>query len=183
MNFARTCVLILTSLTGGCSAAGGVGSLVPSLPSGSPEFPGSPSEVYTRIARGANQCWFGPKGYVDRAYIFHARAEPATKGGGAEILVHERFEANQRGLKAFSVVIGTQGLGTGVAAENLKMPDAVGQRMSAEVHHWARGGTGCPAAPSGWQAPAPATVAAPAKPASTGSTTRPVAAAKKKRVE
>ena len=123
---------------------------LPSLPSDTPEFPGSSTSVYTRIARGGNTCWFGPNGTLDRTYIWHAKAEPESKGGIAEILVHERFEKNQRGLKAFSITIAPKGEGAAVAVQNLKMPEAIGKRMSADAYRWARGGVGCAEGDTSW---------------------------------
>ena len=141
----------LLALAAGLPAcSGGLSLPLPSLPTSAPEFPGSSTAVYTRIARGGNTCWFGPNGSLDRTYIWHATAAPESKGGVAEILIHERFEKNQRGLKAFSISITPQGEGASVAVENLKMPDAAGKRMTADAYRWARGGVGCAEGDTSW---------------------------------
>ena len=123
---------------------------LPSLPSKAPEFPGTSTAVFTRVARGANTCWFGPRGTLDRTYIWHAKAEPEAMGGAAEILIHERVDKNQRGLKAFSVTIAPKGDGSAVDAKNVKMPEDAGKRMVADAYRWARGGVGCAEGDTTW---------------------------------
>lgn len=151
-RFGKALVFGLAALASGCSGALEIPlPPIPSLPSNAPEFPGSSTSVYTRIARGANACWFGPRGALDRTYIWHARAEPESKGGMAEILVHERVDKNQRGLKSFSVTIAPRGEGAAVVAESLKMPAILGQRMTADAYRWARGNVGCVEGDSSWE--------------------------------
>lgn len=180
----------------GCSGGFGSSSLpslpsLPVLPANAPEFPGSSTAVYTRIARGANTCWFGPRGTLDRTYIWHARAEPESKGGIAEILIHERVDKNQRGLKAFSVTIAPRGEGAAVAVDSLKMPLDKGRQMTADAYRWAKGNVGCTDGDTDWapvsaantpppnpkkqkklavKRPAPKAATTPATPAATGST-------------
>lgn len=144
-----TAVLAVAAALGACS--GSFDIPFPALPADTPEFPGSSTSVYARVARGGNTCWFGPNGALDKTYIWHAKAEPEAKGGMAEILIHERFEKNQRGLKAFSVVIAPKGENAAsVAVQNLKFPEAVGQRMMADANRWARGGIGCTQGDTTW---------------------------------
>ncbi len=40
----------------------------------------SPTDVYTRIARGALTCWFGAAGPLKGTHIYHAEAAPASQG-------------------------------------------------------------------------------------------------------
>lgn len=161
---AAICLATLASGVTACSGSVGMSlPAIPALPSNAPEFPGSSTTVYARIARGANICWFGPRGALDRTYIWHARAEPEAKGGMAEILVHERFEQNQRGLKAFKITIGPKGEGAAVAVNNVKMTEAIAQRMTADAYRWARGGVGCTEEASDWSPQAPQEAAEPKK--------------------
>jgi hypothetical protein len=147
-----------------CAACtGGVTLPFPALPHDAPEFPGTSTAVYTRIARGANTCWFGPRGTLDRTYIWHARAEPEAKGGMAEILIHERVDKNQRGLKAFSVTIAPKGDGSAVSAQSLKIPADVGKQLTADAYRWAKGNIGCREGDSDW-APVAAATKQPAAP-------------------
>jgi hypothetical protein len=155
-------VMTLIAIAGGLAACSGGFSLpMPSLPADTPEFPGSPTTVYTRVARGSNTCWFGPNGTLDRTYIWHAKAEPEAKGGAAEILIHERADLNHRGLKAFSVSITAHGDNAAVVVRNLKMPEAAGQRMTRDAYRWAQGGVGCTAGDTSWAPVAPVPVKAP----------------------
>jgi hypothetical protein len=162
--FIRPALLGLAVMCGACSSS--LSLPFPTLPADAPEFPGSSTSVYTRIARGANTCWFGLRGTLDRTYIWHARAEPESKGGMAEILIHERFEKNQRGLKAFSVTIAPKGEGAAVSAQNLKMPPETGKQMTSDAYRWAKGNVGCKEGETDWApvAAAPVSVPEPKKP-------------------
>ena len=82
----------------------------------------------------------------------------------AEILIHERFEQNQRGLKAFSVTIAPKGDGAAVAAQNLKMPPETGKQMTADAYRWAKGNVGCKEGETDWAPVAAAPVPEPKKP-------------------
>lgn len=116
------------------------------------------AEVYSRIARGANACWFGPRGRIGKTHILHADAAPSMNGGGVEIVVHERAVDQPKpwGYKAFRVILaespgmdGTPGGGgTTIDVENTRIPDAEAQRMRAEVFQWATGTEGCKADPA-----------------------------------
>ena len=111
------------------------------------------AEAYSRVARGANVCWFGPRGRLSATHIFHADAAPAMNGGGVEIVVHERAVDQPKpwGYKAFRVTMAeTAGLdgtpsagGTRITVENIRLPDAEAARMRAETIQWAVGTEGC----------------------------------------
>lgn len=113
----------------------------------------SSAEAYSRVARGANACWFGPRGRLASSHIFHADAAPVMNGGAVEITVHERAVAQPTlwGYKAFRIAMTTTagldgapgGGGTRIGIENLRMPDAEAARMRAETVHWAGGTEGC----------------------------------------
>ncbi len=125
----------------------------------------SSAEVYSRIARGANACWFGPRGRLGSTHILHADASPSMNGGGVEIVVHERAVDQPKpwGYKAFRIVLaesvgmdGTPGGGsTSIEVENTRIPEAEARRMRAEVFQWASGTEGCRADPALDPAPAP----------------------------
>lgn len=126
---------------------------VSSLPSEASQLPLPSAEVYSRIARGANACWFGPRGRLGRTHILHADAAPSMNGGAVEIVVHERASDQPKpwGYKAYRVQLveragldGTPGGGgTSIAVENSRMPDPEAVRMRAEVFQWAAGTEGC----------------------------------------
>jgi hypothetical protein len=126
------------------------------------------AEVYSRIARGANACWFGPRGRIGTTHLLHADAAPSMNGGAVEMVVHERAVDQPKpwGYKAFRVLLtesaGIDGPGTGgtdIAVENTRIPDAEGARMRAEVFQWAAGTESCKADPALDKSPEPVAAA------------------------
>lgn len=112
--------------------------------------PLSSSEVYSRIALGANACWFGPRGRLGKTHLMHADVAPSPNGGAAELVVHERAVDQPKpwGFKAFRVVLSeTAGASTSIGVENSRIADAEARRMTREVYHWAAGKTDCIADP------------------------------------
>lgn len=166
----------LPGLPSGGDIAGTANLVVGSLQPGEATHQALPSaEVYSRIARGANACWLGPRGRLGSTHILHAEVSPTMNGGAVEIVIHERATDQPKpwGYKAFRVVLtestgidGTPGAGgTSIAVENARLPQAEGQRMRAEVFRWAAGTEGCIADPA-LDKPVPlqpAAMAAPAK--------------------
>jgi hypothetical protein len=145
---------------------------IPELPQVDPDPIGPPTELYARIARGAQTCWFGGNGPLKRQYIFHADAEPPSKGGQAEIVIHEidKSTPNPRGARAFRVTVTPTGDTSTVQSENARFPLEIGQRMTADVRRWARNDLSCVAKgqTNGWTpqdqiAPITPTPTAPAK--------------------
>jgi hypothetical protein len=136
---------------------------------------GSATEIYARVARGANTCWFvgpGPLqgGPLKKDYIYHAEADAPSRGGKAEIVIHVRDPAqpNPRGAKAYRINIDPDGdAAATLKTENLKMPDATAAAMTADVNRWAKGDQGCAGSSTvaGWgmAAPPAAPAAAPPK--------------------
>lgn len=106
---------------------------------------GSPTEVYERIARGALSCWFGTNGPLKVNYVYHADAEPAGKGGKAEIIIHERDRVsdNPKGPRAYRIAITPDGEATTLLFENLKLPDPMANTMEADARRWGAGAIGC----------------------------------------
>lgn len=143
--------LVLTAALG----ASGCGmTLSPATLGGAPSGPlpatltthdASPVEVYSRVARGALNCWFGVQGSLKKTHVFHANVASPVSGGGADIDVFERDPAaeNPRSLRAFKVLIAPFGTGASVTAENLRFPADMGRDLSADVARWAAGGEGC----------------------------------------
>jgi hypothetical protein len=129
---------------------------------------GSATEVYARVALGANTCWFGGKGPLKKDYIYHAEADAPSRGGKSEITIHNRdpSQPNPRGAKAYKIKIEPAGEAAALATENIKMPDAFAAAMTADVGRWSKGDQGCygtsTAAVAGWrpqEPPAPASAA------------------------
>lgn len=117
---------------------------------------GTPTEVYTRVARGVLNCWFGASGPLKGNYIYHADAESPARGGKAEIAVHERDREakDPRGGRALKIFIVPEGDGTRLTYENHKLPPNLADAMRKDVDRWAADRMGCePASPnSAWTA-------------------------------
>lgn len=130
------------------------------IPSG--RVVGTPTEVYTRIARGVLTCWFGADGPLKSAYIYHAQADPASKGGNAQIRIMTRdHEASDpRALRAYLIAISPGEGVTKVEVENRRLPEPMAVRLKEDIDRWATGQDGCGEGPvtAGWSAePAPET--------------------------
>lgn len=155
----------------GLPSAGELGSLpsIASLTASTGHVPGSPTEVYTRIARGALTCWFGASGPLRQTYIYHADAEPPSKGGRSEIVIFAKDPSttDPRALRAFRVSIAPSAdrPEPQVGVENLKIAEPLATRLTADVNRWAANQEGCGEAPvtAGWSAAEPATKSSPAK--------------------
>jgi hypothetical protein len=115
------------------------------LPKADSDPIGTPTEIYTRIAHGAQLCWFGTHGTLKGLYIFHADAAPPSRGGMAEIIIHERDAQmpNPRGNRAFRVQITPAGENASLMIENIRFSIEAGHRMTADVRRWARNDLTC----------------------------------------
>lgn len=174
-------VAVAALLAGGCSGGEGPSSLMTAslaAASGSGVHAAPPTEVYSRIARGALKCWFGPNGAMKATHVFHADAESPVKGGAAEIVVFARDQGNQnpRGLRALRIVIGPAGEGAHVGVEILRPGGPIGDGARADVARWAGGSSVCGEPISqGWSAAAAPPPAATNTPASGKRAKRPKA--------
>ena len=149
---------------GGCaSEAPSAGDLLPSADSLTTLPPlsgtlvvGTPTEVYTRVARGVLTCWFGASGPLKGQYIYHAQADPPSKGGRAQIAIHtkDKTAKDPRSIRAFRVVIAPGAERTTVDVENYKFEKPLAMRFRSDVGRWAGKKAGCGDAPmtAGWGA-------------------------------
>jgi hypothetical protein len=115
-----------------------------------------PSEIYSRIARGAMACWFSPNGPLKQNYAFHADVAPPSDNAGAEIVIHERDRAapSPLSLRAYKITISRKPEGTAVAEQNFKLPESLAAMMAQDVRRWAGDNLDCSAAtPLAQQAP------------------------------
>lgn len=151
--------------------AGGIQALgtveLPKVPASDPDPVGNPTELYARIARGATRCWFGGEGHLKATHIFNAFAEPETRGGNAEIVIHEisRDAPDPRGNRAFRVSIVPEGDIAAVSVENSRFPLDEAANMEREVRRWARGEETCSPRAIATAAPGTPPETASAKPA------------------
>ncbi len=131
---------------------------------------GSATELYTKVARGAVGCWFGAAGPLKKDYIYHAEADAPSRGGKAEITIHQRdpTNANPRGPKAYQIKIDPKDeTNAAITTSNLKMTEPQSAAMAADVDRWSRGDTGCggTSTAAGWSPQVPVPAPAAAKPA------------------
>jgi hypothetical protein len=106
---------------------------------------GDPTSLYTLVARGIHACWFGAGGPLANTHVFRAEADSPTKGGQAEIIIHERDVAltDQRGPQALRIAFENNGGVVRVATRVLKVAPGYGEPMTRDVETWAKGGSGC----------------------------------------
>lgn len=126
---------------------------------------GTPTEVYTRIARGVLTCWFGAEGPLKAQYIYHASAEPASRGGNSEIKIMTRDVAadDPRALRAYRIAISPSQDKTRVEIENVRLAEPLADRLKQDVERWsASEDSGCGETPvtAGWAAEPAAAVQA-----------------------
>lgn len=133
-----------------------------------------PSEIYSRIARGAMACWFSPNGPLKQSYAFHADVAPPSDNAGAEIVIHERDRnaPSPLSLRAYKIVISRKPEGTAVEEQNFKLPAPIAAMMAQDIRRWAGGAHECGTAMSVAQPATDAQKAAtPVNPIPTSSTT------------
>jgi hypothetical protein len=106
---------------------------------------GTPTQVYALVARGVLGCWFGAGGPLKASHVFKAEAEPPAKGGGAQIVIHERDTSfrDRRGPQAYRVAFASEMTGVRVGMTALKFEAKLAQAMAKDVETWAKGGAGC----------------------------------------
>lgn len=103
----------------------------------------STHEVYSRVARGAKTCWFGPGKPLVKGYVFDGEAASDADGGAAEVSVHVRTpdQPNPRGGKVFIVGIAKVADGAKLEMESRRIPDVMAEQMRADVARWAKSGS------------------------------------------
>lgn len=111
---------------------------LPKLPKVSGPAVGTPTEVYTRVARGALLCWFGGNGPLKGTYVYFADAAPPSKGGRAEISIHAREDqASPRGNRVYHISIAPESDRAVMTIENIRLPDALAQQLQEDAQRWA----------------------------------------------
>jgi hypothetical protein len=126
---------------------------------------GDPTSLYTLVARGIHACWFGAGGPLTNTHVFRAEAQSPTKGGQAEIIIHERDVGltDQRGPQALRIAFENNGGVVRVATKVLKVPPGYGEPMARDVETWTKAGSGCQLRASFPQPPATTAQKAPVK--------------------
>jgi hypothetical protein len=108
---------------------------------------GTPTGIYTLVARGALNCWLGAAGPLHETHVFSAEATPPNQGGAAEIVLHERDPSlrDQRGPRAMRIKFENVQGSVRVAISNLRFGVALAQAMASDAAQWAKGSGGCQA--------------------------------------
>lgn len=120
---------------------------------------GTPADAYAILAHGALKCWFGAQGSLKATHAFHARVDPPSKGGTAEIVVAVRdpLQPAYGALRAYQVAITPSSSGSLVEARNVRFPHTQAADMTADVRRWLGGQQDCGVAvTSSTAAPTPA---------------------------
>jgi hypothetical protein len=127
---------------------------------------GEPVAIYTLVARGIHACWFGVGGPLRNTHVFRAEAQSQTKGGEAEIVIHERdlAQADQRGQQAVRIAFENAAGLVRVGITVTKVPPGYGEPMARDVAVWAKGQAGCELRASFPPAPEAAAQKLPGKP-------------------
>jgi hypothetical protein len=131
--------------------------------------PGTPTDVYALVARGALGCWFASNGPLKATHVFRADAAPPSQGGQAEIVLYERDVSmrDQRGARAFQVKFASDAARVRVDMIVMRIGPPLAEPMLQDVEVWARGGAGCQT-----RAVSPPEAAAPQPPSAKTKTSR-----------
>lgn len=126
---------------------------------------GSPTDIYTRIARGALTCWLGGHGPLKGTHRFHARAEPPHKGGESTITIFKKVTDPNRNMgdRAYSILIKPSGTSAEVQTANHKLSAELAASFDKDVTLWAASAEGCSpeGVTAGWTAEPDGTAAVP----------------------
>jgi hypothetical protein len=118
---------------------------------------GTPTEVYTRVARGVLTCWFGADGPLKSKYLYRAQADPVSRGGNSEIKIMTRDAdaEDPSALRAYRIGIAPSQEHTRVEIENVRIPEDLALRLKVDVERWSAaddGGCGADPVTAGWNA-------------------------------
>jgi len=143
-------VCLMSLVLGGCEGTGvlktaSLSSLptLPTITAHSSNHSESTHEIYSRVARGAKTCWFGPGKPLVKGYVFDGEAASDADGGAAEVAVHVRTpdQPNPRGGKVFIVSITKVADSSKLEMESRRIPDGMAEQLRADVARWAKTGT------------------------------------------
>lgn len=130
--------VLLAACGGSVPAApstGGQRSVLPST---------TPVQAYSMVARQMKGCWFNPADPILTKHIFRAEAGAGgASGSDTKIVVYDRADDGRLGLKAYTVAFEPRSKGTVVTTQNLRLPSALGQKLTADIGYWVQGGATC----------------------------------------
>ena len=113
-----------------------------------PTVTGSVTDVYSRVANRALNCWFGATGPLKPTHVFAAEAPPPSSGAAAEIVIHEKDTGapSPRGTRAFRITIARESdVTTRLVLQAGKLPTDLADAMERDVVAWGIGKDSCDA--------------------------------------
>lgn len=145
------------------AGAGACGATLPQLATAplvqtslATEIVGSPEDIYLRIARQAQRCWFGPFGTLHGRYMMHADVPPPNSSEPVTITVHRRL-ANEKkpwGTSVLRLELTGQST-TSLVFANIGRDPAQQKAFREGLTRWANGQDDCGPEPPAGANPAP----------------------------
>lgn len=103
---------------------------------------GKPIELFEQIGRNVHACFMGGRGPLKGSHLFQGETQPESKGGRAEITIHEKDKTQSfpRGLMVFKIAIEpAAGTTAKVEIASLRLPADLADAMRADVLAWLGG--------------------------------------------
>ena len=114
------------------------------------EIVGRPEDIYQRIARHAQRCWFGPFGSLHKQYMMHADVPPPNSSSPVTITIHRRLADDRRPWGAGLLRLELTGQSTtSLAFANIGLDPVRQDYLTAGLTRWANGRDDCGPEPPG----------------------------------
>lgn len=113
-----------------------------------PTVEGTVTDVYSRVANKALNCWFGAGGPLKPTHVFAAEAPPPSSGAPAEIVIHEKdlSAPSPRGTRTFRITITRESdTTTRMVLQAGKLPSDLAEAMERDAVAWGSGRNSCDA--------------------------------------
>lgn len=107
-------------------------------------IPGTPAEIYQRIARNASTCWFGPFGSAYRDLMTSADAPPASANAPVSMSVHRRLKDLKKpwGPALMRLLLSGETT-TSLEFQNIGLDRPTFDQMTIGFTRWANGSSVC----------------------------------------
>lgn len=107
-------------------------------------IPGTPQEIYKRVAAQAAKCWFGPFGSENKRFMPSAEVPPQALATHVVIVVHRKLPDQKHpwGTALLRVKLGGSSI-TSLDFENVGLDGQTFTKMTTAYTHWANGGENC----------------------------------------
>lgn len=129
--------LALALVAAGCTA---IGESAPTQRRTALVIGSKPSDLYALIARRIRGCWFDSS---DPVLTHHEmRKQMNADSTGIEVAINE-LGAGKSSPVVYAIAFKPDARGTRINMENLRLPYALGQKLSADIGRWAQGNLNC----------------------------------------